>query len=93
MARTPRTATFKKKVALEALKEDLTLQELARKYGVHPIQISTWKRELIEGAESIFTDKRRRDKTISEEKEALERKVGQLTLEIDFLKKKLGLWG
>ena len=92
MVRIPRTAAFKKKVALEALKENQTLHELAQKYGVHPMQISTWKKELIEGAESIFLSKRHRKESQSEEKEALERKVGQLTLEIDFLKKKLGIW-
>jgi transposase len=94
MTRTPRTAAFKKKVAIEALREVQTLSGLAQKFGVHPIQISNWKRELIEGAETIFQDKRRsRNKAAVEEKEALERKVGQLSLEIDFLKKKLGIWG
>ena len=54
MTRIRRTASFKKKVAIEALKEEYTLQELAQKYGVHPMQISTWKRELLAGAEQIF---------------------------------------
>lgn len=51
MGRTLRTAAFKKKVALEALKEDKTISEIASDYGIHPMQVSQWKRELIEEAE------------------------------------------
>ena len=90
MSKTPRTPAFKKKVALEALKEDKTLAQIASQYGVHTIQVSQWKRELIEGSEMIFQDRRKRRKTDECDRDALERKVGQLTLEIDFLKKKLG---
>ena len=46
MNKTPRTAAFKKKVALEALKEEKTLGQLASQYGVHPIQVSKWKKEM-----------------------------------------------
>jgi transposase-like protein len=84
-----RTAAFKKKVAIEAIKEDRTLGELASEYGVHPIQLSRWKKELIEGSEGIFQDKRKR-KSEEWDREALERKIGQLTIELDYLKKKLG---
>ncbi len=88
--RTPRTAAFKKKVALEALREDKTLNQLASQHGLHPIQVGKWKKELIEGAESLFEGKRSRKHDESADREALERKVGQLTMENDFLKKKLG---
>lgn len=90
MNRTPRTAAFKKKIALEALREDKTLGQLASQYGVHPIQIGRWKKELIEGAESLFEHKGRRSKEETFGREELERKIGQLTIELDFLKKKLG---
>jgi transposase-like protein len=90
MGRTLRTAAFKKKIALEALREDKTANELASQYGVHPIQVAKWKKELIEGAESIFEDKRKRKKPEDIDQEVLERKIGQLTIELDFLKKKLG---
>ena len=88
--RTPRTAAFKTKVALEALREDKTLNQLASHYGVHPIQVSKWKKELIEGAESLFTGKRSHKQNDSADREPLEKKIGQLTMENDFLKKKLG---
>lgn len=88
--RTPRTPAFKKKVALEALREDKTLGQLASQHGVHPLQVGKWKKELIEGAESLFEGKRSRKQDESIDRENLEKKVGQLTMENDFLKKKLG---
>lgn len=90
MSRTPRTPAFKKKVALEALREDKTMGQLASQHGIHPIQVSKWKKELIDRAESLFEGKRSRGKEESIGREELERKIGQLTVEIDFLKKKLG---
>jgi transposase-like protein len=88
--RTPRTAAFKKKVALEALKEDKTLNQLASQYAVHPIQVAKWKKELIDGAETLFEGARSRKQIDGADRESLEKKVGQLTMENDFLKKKLG---
>ncbi len=89
MARTLRTAAFKKKVALEALKEDKTIAEIASQHKIHPIQVSQWKKELVDGAEAVFVDKRGRKKD-NWDREALERKVGQQAIELDYLKKKLG---
>jgi len=57
MARRPRrnhTAAFKAKVALNALKSEKTLTELAEQYEIHPIQITQWKAQLLEGAEAVF---------------------------------------
>lgn len=88
MSRTLRTAAFKKKVALEALREDKTLSQIASLYGVHPIQVSKWKKELLDGAESVFEDKRSHRKEEGIAREDLERKIGQLTVELDFLKKR-----
>jgi transposase-like protein len=88
--RTPRTAAFKKKVALDALREDKTLGQLASQHSVHPIQVSKWKKELVDGAESVFEEKRGRRKEEPIGREDLERKIGQLTVELDFLKKRLG---
>ena len=89
MGRTPRTPAFKKKVALEALKEDKTLSQLGSQYGVHPIQVGKWKKELVDRAESIFERKGIRDKEEAITRETLERKIGQLTVELDYCKKKL----
>ena len=87
MNKSQRTAAFKKKVALEALREDKTLAQLASQYGVHPMQVSKWKKELVDGAERVFEDKRARCKKEPIGREELERKIGQLTVELDFLKK------
>lgn len=89
-SRTPRTAAFKKKVALEALREDKTLNELASEHSVHPLLIGRWKKELVNGAESLFESKKDRKQDDDFDREVLEKKIGQLTVEIDFLKKKLG---
>jgi transposase-like protein len=88
--RTPRTAAFKKKVAIEALREDKTLSQLASEHGIHPIQVGKWKKDLIDGAESLFEGKKVRKQDDDCDRETLEKKVGRLTMEIDFLKKKLG---
>ena len=90
MTKIPRTPAFKKKVSLEALREDKTLSQLASQHGVHPIQIGQWKKRLIDGAESLFEGKHTRRKEEGVSREELERKIGQLTVELDFLKKKLG---
>ena len=52
--RTFRSATFKKKVALEAIREIITINEIAQKYAVHPIQVRQWKKELLDNAEMAF---------------------------------------
>ncbi len=91
MARIPRTAAFKKKVALDALREDKTMAQLASQHGVHPIQVSQWKKELIDGADTIFECKKSAHKRECIEREDLERKIGQMTVELDYLKKKLGI--
>ena len=84
------SAAFKAKVALDAIKGDKTLSELAAQYSLHPTQIQTWKKKLLEGSKDIFgsSDKVRKD-TESEIKE-LHAKIGQLTMERDFLAKAFG---
>jgi transposase len=86
------SAAFKTKVALEAIKEKETLQQLASKFEVHANQITQWKREFLESAEDIFSKKKSEEKVNDEqEKDALYNKIGRLqTEEIDFLKKVLG---
>ena len=89
MSKTPRTSAFKKKIALEALREEKTMAQLASQYSVHPVQVARWKKELIEGAERIFEHKKGRSRQEDVGREELERKIGQMTIELDFLKKKL----
>ena len=82
---------FKAKVALDALKEESTIQELARKYDIHPNQISQWKRQLVESAPELFERANRKsDETREAERreEMLLKAVGEMKIENDFLKKK-----
>jgi len=80
------TAEFKARVALGALSGEHTLSELAGKYGVHPNQISTWKKQAKEGIVDFFLGKTKAKKQNSEaEIKELHAKIGQLTVEKDFL--------
>ena len=85
------SAKFKTKVVLEALNERSTIQQLASKYELHANQISIWKTQFLKSADRIFDDNL---KPISEEVEQKEsklyKKIGQLQVEVDFLKKSLG---
>jgi transposase-like protein len=89
MTRKKFSANFKAQVALEVIKNDSTLAELAKKHGVHPTQIKDWKATLLSQAETIFSRKSGKIDNNSDYIEALERKAGQQAIEIDFLKKNL----
>lgn len=90
MTRRKFTAKFKAKVAIEALKERDSLAVLAQKYELIPQQITNWKREFLEGSETIFEGKVKDKKTESQEKEdGLLKIIGQQKVEIDFLKRAL----
>ena len=82
-------AAFRAKVALEAVKGEKTLAELSSEFGVHPNQISKWRRQLLELLPELFTD-RRKKKDIDQEEliSELYRQIGQLKVELDWLKKK-----
>jgi len=90
MGRKRRSAEEKAHIALEALHEDKPLREIAEKYGVHPNQISTWKRQLLDGAGDIFRNgKSSREKELENKQEMVLRELGQSQVDIAFLKKKL----
>ena len=83
---------FKTKVVLEALSERLTLTELAQKYELHPNQITLWKREFLDRAPEVFSkgDKAQKaEQDSKQETEELYKTIGQLKVEVDWLKKKL----
>ena len=81
-------AAFKAKVALEVAKQTRTVAELAKAYQVHPVQISQWKKQLFDGAESLFHDGRRRDREreLADQAELYE-KIGRLDMEVEWLRK------
>lgn len=89
------TPEFKAKVVLEVLQEEQTVNEIATRYELSPVIISRWKAEFIERAFTVFekktseTEKVRKD--YESKQERLEKLVGQLTVEVDWLKKNLVL--
>jgi transposase len=91
------TPEFKAKVALEAIKGIKTLSEIAKEYEVHPVMVSAWKKDMLEHLPEVFEKKNvRKDQLTERETEQLQRKVGRLTMEVDFLEKKcrqLGITG
>ena len=85
-------AGFKAKVALEAIKGQRTVQEIASTFSVHPNQVAQWKRQALENLAELFGDGRRRTDLSDEElKSELYRQIGRLQMEIEWLKKKSGL--
>jgi transposase-like protein len=82
------SASFKARVALEAAKQTRTAAELAKAYQVHPVQISQWKKQLLDGVESLFRDGRRRDHDDNQALQAeLYERIGRLNVEVEWLKK------
>jgi transposase len=86
------TPAFKARVALAALKGDLTLTDLAQQFDVHPNQITQWKAQLLAGAAEVFDGRPGRSEPAVDLK-ALHAKIGELTLENDFLEGALGKAG
>ena len=88
------SASFKARVALEAAKQTKTLAELSGRYQVHSVQISHWKKQLLDGIESLFRDGRRRDHDESQAIQAeLYEQIGRLKMEVEWLKKKAARFG
>ncbi len=87
-------AAFKARVALEAAKQTKTVAELAKAFQVHPVQISQWKKQLLEGVESLFRDGRRRQREPGQADQAeLYEKIGRLDMEVEWLKKSVARCG
>jgi transposase len=81
---------FKAKVALEAIRGDLTLSQLGAKYGVHQTLINAWKKQAVDKLSTVFERKSDAGKTREADIEKLHAKIGQLIVERDFLEKAFG---
>ena len=87
------SAEFKARVALEVVKAHRSLSELSSEYEVHPNQLLQWKRQLLENLPVLFSDKRHKVEKEQEAKEAeLYQQIGQLKVELDWMKKKVGMF-
>jgi putative transposase len=86
------SSDLKARIALEAIKGQRTIQEIASHYGVHPNQVTTWKRQALEELPQVFADRRLRSNEGEEALKAeLYQQIGKLQMELDWLKKKSGL--
>ena len=86
------SAAFKAKVALEAAKQDKTIAELAKQHQVHPVQISQWKKQLLDGLEGIFENGSASRRPVPEKAQAeLYEQIGRLQMELAWAKKKSGV--
>lgn len=86
------SAEFKAKIALAAIKGDKTVNEIASNYGVHPNQVTTWKKQALSIIPDAFSSRQTRQAEADQELKArLYQQIGQLKVELDWLKKKVGL--
>ncbi len=84
--------SFKAKVAAEAIKGELTVAEIAAKYGVHPTQIARWKKQALENLQGIFEGKILSSKNRDDaEKDELYKEIGKMKVKLDFLQTRSGL--
>jgi transposase len=89
--RTVHSAEFKAKVGMEAVRGVKTLNEIGQQYGVHPVVVGQWEKELIERAATLFDRKRGPKPAAYADEERLYGEIGRLKMELDWLKKKSGL--
>ena len=90
MSRKRHSAEFKARVALAAVKENKTVNEIASQFGVHPSQIQEWKKRLLQGAQALFGSAQERQQRSTNEPDAAElfEQIGRLKMELEWLKKK-----
>jgi len=84
------SSSFKAKVALVALKSEKTIPQISQEFGVHPTQISNWKKQLLDNLDSIFVESKKTQKNDENKQiEKLHAKIGKLLVEKDFLEQAL----
>lgn len=89
--RTVHSAEFKAKVGMEAVRGVKTLNEIGQQYGVHPVVVGQWKKEIVERAVTLFEGKRGPKPAAHADDDRLYGEIGRLKMELDWLKKKSGL--
>ena len=88
------TPEFKAQVVREILNEQKTMAEIASEYGIHPVQLSQWKKVAMENLASVFTDDRKVAKQKRQQEQKMEQlysQVGKLTTQLEWIKKKSGI--
>ncbi len=91
MKRKSFSSEFKAKVAIEALKGQRTVNEIAAEFEVHPSQVNNWKKQLLEGSSDVFgRGRQKREADFDDERDKLYSQIGKLKVEVDWLKKKTG---
>lgn len=83
---------FKSKVALEALRGEKTIAQIASEYEVHPNQVGQWKKKLLENIPDLFSSKKEKKEQKDYSEDELLRQIGKLKVENDFLRKKYEQW-
>ena len=92
MQRKKHSHKFKAQVAIEAIRNQKTINEIASEYGIHPAQVSVWKKQAMVNMQDVFSNGQdQRAKSEEATKERLYQQIGQLKVELDWLKKKTGL--
>ena len=82
---------FKAKVAIEAIKGEKTISQIASEFGVHPVQVTKWKKQFLENSHKVFSSEGNKEKELQRTIDELYKQIGQLKVERDFLSRKLGL--
>lgn len=85
------SAKFKVRVAVEAIRGEKTLSQLGSQFKVHPIQIAKWRKSALEQLPELFVDGRTRKGNGGADSDALYEEIGRLKVELDWLKKKVGM--
>jgi len=85
------TAEFKVKVVLEVLRQEKTLSQIASDYDLHPQLLQTWKQTFMAAAPQVFDQHKGAEKPVADEKGPLYEQIGRLQMELNWLKKKLGI--